>query len=200
MGADAGGRAVGSLLNDICAMPNLDIRLADETFEDYLLNGQFAFMVHGYADARVGEPVAAWALETVEPFEKDYGLDCPQLCDRRQSTQATVLVAWLGEHAVGHIVLRAHWNGFGYIDELAVDRPARRLGVARSLLERARQWSQARELAGVVLETQNNNLAACRLYETFGFVVGSVDHLCYRGIDPQTRETGIFWYLIFTSD
>ncbi len=180
-------------------MPNLAIRAADETFEDYLLNGRFTFTVHGYADARIDEPVAAWPLEAVKPFEKDYGLDGQHFCERRQSTGATVLVAWLGEHAVGHIVLRAHWNGFGYVDELAVDRPARRLGVARALLERAEQWSRERDLAGVVLETQNNNLAACRLYEGFGFVVGSIDHLCYRGIDPQTRETGIFWYLIFKS-
>lgn len=175
----------------------LSIRAADETFEDYLLNGDFTFMVHGYAHARVGEPVAAWRVDEVEPFEKNYCIDSQEFCDRRQASQSMVLVAWWGEQAVGHIVLRKHWNGFGYIDELAVDRPARRAGVARSLLERARAWSEECSLAGVVLETQNNNLAACRLYENFGFVVGSVDHLCYRGIDAQTRETGIFWYLIF---
>jgi len=28
-------------------------------------------------------------------------------------------------------------------------------------------------------------------------VVGGVDHLRYRAIDPATQETAIFWYLLF---
>jgi ribosomal protein S18 acetylase RimI-like enzyme len=51
-----------------------------------------------------------------------------------------------------------------------------------------------------MLETQNNNLAACRLYESYGFVVGGVDHLLYRAIDPTSHEVAIFWYLIFDDD
>jgi hypothetical protein len=27
--------------------------------------------------------------------------------------------------------------------------------------------------------------------------MGGVDHWRYRGIDPQTRESAIFWYLLF---
>lgn len=177
--------------------PVLSIRVADEQFEDYILNGEFTFTVRGYASVRVGEPVAAWPVTEVIPYEKNYGVDSLEFSERRMSGDSTVLVAWLGEEAVGHVVLRAHGNGFAHIDELAVDIPARRNGVARSLLESACRWSQSRRLAGIMLETQNNNLDACRLYEDFGFVVGGVDHLCYRGIDPQTREVAIFWYLIF---
>ncbi|WP_163031562.1 GNAT family N-acetyltransferase, partial [Pseudomonas viridiflava] len=90
-----------------------------------------------------------------------------------------------------------HWSGYAYVDELAVDESARRHGVARSLLDVAQFWSRKRNLPGIMLETQNNNLAACKLYEQCGFVVGGVDHMRYRGIDPQTRESAIFWYLIF---
>lgn len=50
-----------------------------------------------------------------------------------------------------------------------------------------------------MLETQNNNLGACRLYERCGYVLGGMDHLRYRGIDAQTREVALFWYLVFTS-
>lgn len=177
--------------------PALAIRAADEQFEDYLLNCVFTFMVRSFATVRVGEPVADWPLEQVTPFEKNYGIDSEEFGLRREATQATVLVAWLDEQPVGHLAIRAHWNGFAYIDELAVDVPARRNGVARALLESAKAWSEKRNLAGIMLETQNNNLDACRLYEKFGFVVGGVDHLSYRGIDPQTREVAIFWYLIF---
>jgi ribosomal protein S18 acetylase RimI-like enzyme len=48
-----------------------------------------------------------------------------------------------------------------------------------------------------MLETQNNNLGACRLYERCGYVVGGIDHLRYRGIDPNTAEVALFWYRLF---
>jgi ribosomal protein S18 acetylase RimI-like enzyme len=97
---------------------------------------------------------------------------------------------------VGHIVISKHWNGFAHIDELAVDTFARRSGIARKLLDVAQFWSRKHHLPGIMLETQNNNLAACRLYESYGFVVGGVDYLRYRAIDPATQEAAIFWYLM----
>ncbi|MFH7416829.1 GNAT family N-acetyltransferase, partial [Pseudomonas syringae group genomosp. 7] len=78
-----------------------------------------------------------------------------------------------------------------------VDESARRHGVAPSLLDVAPFWSLNRNLPGIVLETQYNNLGACKLYERCGFVVGGVVNMRYRGIDTNTRETAIFWYLIF---
>jgi ribosomal protein S18 acetylase RimI-like enzyme len=177
--------------------PALSIRVADECFEDYILNSEFTFTVSGYALAKVGEPVECWPVEPVEPYSKNYGIDSQEFCDYRDASDSTVLVAWLGTQAVGHMVLSTHWNGFAHIDELAVDASARRKGVARSLLDVAQFWSRKRNLPGIMLETQNNNLAACRLYEGYGFVVGGVDHMRYRGIDPQTREAAIFWYLMF---
>ena len=175
----------------------LSIRVADECFEDYILNSEFTFTVSGYAQVIPGKPVDSWPIEAVTPYSKNYGIDSQEFCDHRDAADSTILVAWLGEHAVGQIVLSTHWNGFAHVDELAVDVSARRHGIARSLLDVATFWSRKRELAGVMLETQNNNLAACRLYERCGYVVGGVDHLRYRGINPQSREAAVFWYLLF---
>lgn len=177
--------------------PALSIRVADECFEDYILNSEFTFTVSGYAQAQVGQRVERWEIEPVEPYRKNYGIDAQEFSQYRNGADSTVLVAWLGEHAVGHMVLSTHWNGFAHIDELAVDASARRHGVARSLLEIAQFWSRKHHLPGIMLETQNNNLAACKLYERCGYVVGGIDHMLYRAIDPDTRETAIFWYLIF---
>ena len=186
-------------MNPRMSVPNpaLSIRVADECFEDYILNSEFTFDVTGYAQVRVGESVASWPVEPVEPYRKNYGIDSQEFCDYRDAADSTVLVAWLDDRPVGHVVLSTHWNGFAHVDELAVDESARRNGVARALLEVALFWGRKHDLPGVMLETQNNNLAACRLYERCGFVVGGVDHLRYRGLNPQTRETAIFWYLIF---
>ncbi|MFK3795255.1 MULTISPECIES: GNAT family N-acetyltransferase [unclassified Pseudomonas] len=177
--------------------PTLSIRVADECFEDYLLNCEFTFTVTGFARVQIGQPVAQWHVETVEPYLKDYDIDSEAFCNDRDSGEGTVLVAWAGEDPVGHIVISKHWNGFAHIDELAVDTVARGNGVARQLLDVAQAWSRERNLPGIMLETQNNNLAACRLYERCGFVVGGVDHLRYRAIDPGTQESAIFWYLFF---
>lgn len=35
-----------------------------------------------------------------------------------------------------------------------------------------------------MLETQNNNMAACRYYHRYGFELGGIDHLIYRGLAP----------------
>ncbi|WP_095099467.1 GNAT family N-acetyltransferase [Pseudomonas sp. Irchel 3A5] len=180
------------------ANPALSIRVADECFEDYILNSEFTFTVSGYAAVQVGQRVEQWQVEAVEPYSKNYGIDSQEFCDHRDAADSTVMVAWLGERAVGHMVLSRHWNGFAHVDELAVDASARRNGVARSLLDVAQFWTRKQNLPGIMLETQNNNLAACRLYEQYGFVVGGVDHLRYRAIDPQTRESAIFWYLLFS--
>ena len=61
----------------------------------------------------------------------------------------------------------------------------------------AQFWARKKNLPGMMLETQNNNLGACRLYERCGYVMGGIDQLRYRGIDPQTREVAIFWYRLF---
>jgi ribosomal protein S18 acetylase RimI-like enzyme len=179
------------------AIPTLGIRTADECFEDYILNSEFTFTVTGYAQVQIGRPVAQWRIDAVEPYLKNYGIDSEEFCNYRDAADSTVLVAWLDDEPVGHIVISKHWNGFAHVDELAVDTAARRNGIARKLLDVAQFWSRKRGLPGVMLETQNNNLAACKLYESYGFVVGGVDHFRYRGIDPATQESAIFWYLLF---
>nr|WP_162835414.1 GNAT family N-acetyltransferase [Pseudomonas lutea] len=177
--------------------PTFSIRVADECFEDYILNSEFTFTVSGYAQVQIGAPVAQWQVDPVEPYLKNYGIDSEEFCNYRDAADSTVLVAWLDEQPVGHVVVSQHWNGFAHIDELAVDTQARRNGVARRLLDVAQFWSRKRGLPGITLETQNNNLGACQLYEDYGFVVGGVDHLRYRAIEPATRESAIFWYLLF---
>ncbi len=50
------------------ANPALSIRVADECFEDYILNSEFTFTVSGFAQARIGESVESWQVEPVEPY------------------------------------------------------------------------------------------------------------------------------------
>jgi len=46
-----------------------------------------------------------------------------------------------------------------------------------------------------MLETQHNNVAACRLYARHGFRLGGVDLDLYRGLPhPGRHEIALFWY------
>ncbi|MBW8354407.1 MAG: GNAT family N-acetyltransferase [Pseudomonas sp.] len=180
--------------------PGLAIRVADEGFAAYVWGSDFSFEVSAYAEAERGMPVADWPLRRIVPYRKCYGIDPDEFSSYRNAADSEIFMAYLDDQPVGHVVVSTNWNGYGHIDELAVHAPARRHGVAKGLLEVAQFWSRKKQLPGVMLETQNNNLGACRLYERCGYVVGGVDHLRYRGIDPNTSEVAIFWYRLFADE
>ncbi|ROL65645.1 GNAT family N-acetyltransferase [Pseudomonas protegens] len=180
--------------------PGLAIRVADEGFAAYIWGSDFSFEVSAYAEAGRGMPVADWPLRRIVPYRKCYGIDPEEFSGYRNAADSEIFMAYLDDQPVGHVVVSTNWNGYGHIDELAVHAPARRHGVAKALLEVAQFWSRKKQLPGVMLETQNNNLGACRLYERCGYVVGGVDHLRYRGIDSNTCEVAIFWYRLFADE
>ncbi|MBD8613570.1 GNAT family N-acetyltransferase [Pseudomonas putida] len=174
------------------------VRLADEHFDDYVLGADFTAQVCGYASPVFNQPVADWPFRSIRPYRKDYGIDSAEFARYRETGGGgAIFMAWLGERAVGHVVVSRHWNNLAYVDELAVDVSARGLGVARALLDVAQFWAVKQGLPGIMLETQNNNLPACRLYERCGFRLGGIDYLRYQAIDAASHETALFWYRLF---
>ncbi len=55
------------------------------------------------------------------------------------------------------------------LNDLFVMPEARKLGVARALMERARRLAEATQANGLALETAMDNLAAQKLYESLGW-------------------------------
>ncbi|MDX0524899.1 GNAT family N-acetyltransferase [Sinorhizobium medicae] len=97
---------------------------------------------------------------------------------------------------VGYVSVSRDWNGCAIIDDIAVARPYRRHGIAGELLDHAVMWTRAVGLGAVRLETQSNNVAACRFYQSYGFALGGYDRFLYREIDPEKQdEVALFWYL-----
>lgn len=177
--------------------PIVSVRLADEGFPPYVWGNDFSFEVTAYARADRHKKVEHWPLDLITPYRKCYGIDPDEFANYRCAADSAIFMAYLDHQPVGHVVVSVHWNGYAHVDELAVVASARRHGVAKALLDVVKFWSHKKNLPGVMLETQNNNLGACRLYESCGYQVGGIDHLRYRGIDPQTNEVAIFWYLLF---
>ncbi len=177
--------------------PGLSVRIVDDGFAAYIWGSDFSFEVSDYATAQIGRPVNQWPVTPIVPYRKCYGIDPEEFSSFRNAPDSEIFMAYLDDQPVGHLVVSTNWNGYAHIDELAVHAPARRHGVAKALLDVAQFWSRKKKLPGIMLETQNNNLGACRLYERCGYVLGGIDHLRYRGIDRHTEEVALFWYRLF---
>ena len=104
-------------------------------------------------------------------------------------------MAFLDGSLAGRIVLSEGWNRYAWVEDIAVDAGHRRAGVGRALMDRAIAWAVERGLPGIRLETQNNNVPACKFYESCGFRLGGFDRDLYRGLDEATTEIALFWYL-----
>lgn len=136
--------------------------------------------------------------EVPEGWEKKY--NAPKDFDTASvinSETAAIFLAYLDDQIAGKIVLKKYWNNFAYIDDIAVDRSFRRRGIGQQLLHRAISWAREKNFPGIMLETQNINVGACKLYESCGFQIGGFDKLVYNAMDLPKDEIAIFWYLIF---
>ena len=138
---------------------------------------------------------------TIVPVEQPYEREV-QLEDTDygfNEVPPTVFIAEVDRSAkpAGRIRLLKWWNQFGYIEDLVVNPDHRGLGIGRKLIERGIQWAREQGFPGVMLETQDDNVPACELYASCGFVLSGFDRNVYKAINPNTRETALYWYLIF---
>lgn len=109
----------------------------------------------------------------------------------------TVFLIKVDEQIAGQIILRKNWNSYAYVEDIAVDTKFRRQGIGEKLISQAKHWAQERNLAGIMLETQNNNVSACKFYEKCGFRLGGFDRYLYKGTNRETDEIALYWYLLF---
>lgn len=135
-----------------------------------------------------------YTIEPVEPYERDYAAEDTDY--GFDEAGATVFFAEADGNLAGRIKMMKWWNRFGYVEDIVVNPEYRGLGIGRQLLERGIQWAHEQGHPGVMLETQDNNVPACRLYASCGFILGGFDRNVYKAINPDTKETALYWYLL----
>ncbi|MBI2333405.1 MAG: GNAT family N-acetyltransferase [Chloroflexi bacterium] len=108
-----------------------------------------------------------------------------------------VFIAEVNGNLAGRIRLLKWWNHFGYIEDLVVNPDFRGMGIGHSLVEHGIQWARENQFPGVMLETQDDNVSACQLYASCGFVLSGFDRNVYKAINPNTKEAALYWYLLF---
>jgi len=133
-------------------------------------------------------PVEPLYEREVQLEDTDYGFS---------EVPPTVFSAEVDGKLAGRIRMLKWWNQFGYVEDLVVNPEYRGLDIGRKLLERGIQWARENNFPGVMLETQDDNVPACMLYQSCGFVLSGFDRNVYKAINPNTKETALYWYLIF---
>ncbi|AGA30967.1 GNAT family N-acetyltransferase [Singulisphaera acidiphila] len=152
-----------------------------------------SFLVESELTLSAEGGVIRYEVVPVPPYKKSYADD--GLADYQNAPDIAVFLAYLDGLIAGRVVLSEGWNRYAWIEDLVVDARCRRLGVGRALMDRAIAWASERGLPGIRLETQSNNVPACKFYEVCGFQLGGFDQHLYRGLDKATTEIALFWYL-----
>ena len=110
----------------------------------------------------------------------------------------TVFLAYSNKECIGQIVLRKDWNGYAFVEDICVSKSSREQGIGTALIQKAIEWAKDKSLYGLALETQDNNLLACRFYLKCGFLIGAVNTMLYKNLPkPWSDAVAIFWYLKF---
>lgn len=125
----------------------------------------------------------------VPPVTKRYPLE-----DWREPTPPWEVgwLAWREGRPVGFAAVRfERWNRRLVIWHLYVDRPARRSGVARALLETATDWGRRRGAHTAWLEVSTVNYPAVQAYRALGYQLSGLDLTLYRGTDAA-GEAALF--------
>jgi ribosomal protein S18 acetylase RimI-like enzyme len=154
-------------------------------------------IVHSQLVLNVQDNQITYSIVPVEPYEKILTVDPEDYTTFIDNPQKVIFFADVDGKPVGQIKMVPRWNKFAYVEELAVDTEFRGKGVGHTLMTRAIEWAKAQGFPGVTLETQDNNVPACMLYEKCGFVLTGFDLYAYRNFPESRNEIALYWYLIF---
>lgn len=138
-----------------------------------------------------------YTISEMPVIKKRYELDNVSYSTYMDDPDKSVFLAYAEGHTAGQIILRKNWNKYAYIEDITVDVKYRRMGIGKELISHAKLWARGRNLAGIMIETQNNNVSACKFYENCGFRLGGFDTYLYKGINRDTEEIALYWYLVF---
>jgi streptothricin acetyltransferase len=145
----------------------------------------------------VQNDVIHYTISSVPAYQKRYPVESIDYGAYINQPDRVVFLAYSGHAIAGEIRLRRNWNQYAYVEDIVVDENFRRCGIGRLLLQRAIEWAKDKGLPGIMLETQDNNVAACMLYQACGFEIGGFDRRLYQGLDPNSEEVALYWYLTF---
>jgi len=134
----------------------------------------------------------------VPEYKKHYEPEVPDFYKPfLDSPDKTGFLAYVDGQVAGQLLLRRNWNRFAWVEDIRVDINFRRRGVGTALLSQGEEWAKRNGCPGIMLETQDTNVKACRFYENYGFMLGGFDISLYHAATLYADEIALFWYLMF---
>ncbi len=152
------------------------------------LDAENHFIVREVFDVHLSDQGFELSTRSVSPYRKDY------ISDDDSDEDSACYGAFIDQELVGKIELNSTWNDLASIEHIVVSHTHRGKGVAHSLIEFAKKWALSRQLLGIRLETQTNNVPACNLYAKCGFTLGGIDLFTYKTRPQVSNETAMYWY------
>ena len=133
-----------------------------------------------------------------DPYLHTYPDDDTDYSEYVDNPYKTVFLAYIDGSFAGRIMVRKDWNKYAFIEDICVLKSYRGQGVGTALIKKTIEWAKNEEMNGLALETQDNNLLACRFYSKCGFVLGAVNTMLYKNLDePFCDAVALYWYLKF---
>ncbi|CAN5415161.1 hypothetical protein BH23ACT3_BH23ACT3_10160 [soil metagenome] len=111
---------------------------------------------------------AAAAVDRVS-FGATWGNDARSLADIRRATPAHWARKVGASRGVDAFAISGAGGRTGYVQRLAVHPDQRRSGIANALVDDAIAWMRSRGLSSALVNTGEDNTAALKLYERWGF-------------------------------
>jgi ribosomal protein S18 acetylase RimI-like enzyme len=84
------------------------------------------------------------------------------------------------------------WNDTALLWNLMIDLDFRGQGLGRRLWHRALEFAREAEVRAIMIETQNNNVPACKFYARMGCQLVGMNEVYYANDGSQT-EVALFW-------
>ena len=175
---------------------NLQIRQMDSQSIHQVDQFNRNSLVNSHLLLHIQDNKISYSIIPVEPYEKILTVDPEDYTTFIDNPQKVIFFADVDGNPAGQIKLVPWWNKFAYVEELIVDTEFRGKGVGWALMNRAIEWAKGQNFPGLTLETQDNNVPACRFYEKCGFVLSGFDLYAYKNLD-NASEIALYWYLIF---
>lgn len=157
-----------------------------------------SFRIESRLALAANQGVIEFEVVPTEPWTKRYEHDDPDdIASYIAADDKHALIAYHNDMPAGLLLVSENWNGHAIIDTIKVDLVHRKAGIGRMLADAAVAWAKSRNLYGIMLETQDNNVSACLFYKRYGFVLRGFDTGLYSAIPATRDETALFWYLDF---
>ena len=85
------------------------------------------------------------------------------------------------------------WRNIAWIWNIMLDVDVRGQGLGHALIQQCIAWAKEKDLRAIMLETQTNNVPACKFYQAMAFELVGINDLFYTNRDINRDEVALFW-------